>query len=379
MENESAEELIRKYLEGTATPEEDALLETWYLAAAQDQPEMPGVPDYEKIRDDILQPLRAEQLRLPKITSPIRLWPRIAAAASVLVILAIGCLFVLRKRPTQGMVESQLVENDIMPASSKATLTLVDGRTVPLDSIGRSTLAPQGNAVISTLDGQLIYSTNQRSAPEAGSVFNTLSTGSGEHYSLLLPDGTKVWLNAASSITYPVVFNGKERKVKVTGELYFEIVHNSKQPFRVSVKDQLVEDIGTHLNISAYDEEPGISTTLLEGSIMIMKGKTSVILTPGQQARMGPHESSFQIKQVGTDEAIAWKNGYFYFDRADIKTVMREFARWYNVQVVYTGNISKRTFKGKVYRNINASEALSILSYFGAHVRIRGKTITISS
>ena len=377
MGNERAEELIRKYLEGTTTPEEEALLESWYIAAAQAQPEMPGEPDYPKIEDEILQPLRAEQLGQPKIKSPIRLWPRIAAAASIVVILVIGSLFIFRKRPTQQVVESKPVGNDILPAGTRATLTLLDGRTIPLDSANSGTLARQGNAIVSSLNGQLIYDTN--SSQGVSTAYNTLTTRPGEHYSLLLPDGTKVWLNAASSITYPVAFSGNERKVKVTGELYFEIVHNARQPFRVSVKDQLVEDIGTHLNINAYDDESAISTTLLEGSIKVIKGSESVILKPGQQTTLAPDDSSFQVRRIDADQAIAWKNGYFYFDRADLKTVMRQLARWYNIQVVYKGDIPKRTFKGKVYRNIKASEALGILSYFGAHFRIEGKTIIVSS
>jgi ferric-dicitrate binding protein FerR (iron transport regulator) len=166
--------------------------------------------------------------------------------------------------------------------------------------------------------------------------------------------------------------------VKITGEAYFEIAHNPNRPFKISVKNQLVEVIGTHLNINAYESE-SINTTLLEGSIRITKGSAATILTPGQQAISRPNDSSFQIKQIDADEAIAWKNGYFYFDRADIRTVMRELARWYNVQIIYKGTLPKRTFKGKVYRNINASEALSVLSFFGARFSIEGKTITVSS
>ena len=382
MGNEKAEELIKKYLAGTATPEEEALLESWYILAAQNQPEMPGEPDYPKIEAEILEPLRAEQLGQRVFKSPIRLWPRIAAAAAVIIILLVGSLFVFRKRPTHPVVESPALAKDISPAGTRATLTLPDGRTIPLDSAGRDTLSREGDAIVSSMNGQLIYSTNKsdRPATPGGSMaYNTLTTRPGEHYSLLLSDGTQVWLNAASSITYPVVFNGNEREIKVTGELYFEIVHNAKQPFRVAVKDQLVEDIGTHLNINAYDDEPAISTTLLEGSIKVMKGNASAILTPGQQAMMGPNDSRFQIKKVDGDAAVAWKNGYFYFDRADIKMVMREMARWYNMQVVYQGELPKRTFKGKLYRNINASEALGILGYFGAHFRIEGKTIVVSS
>ena len=380
MGNESAEELIRKYLAGTATATEVALLESWYIAAAQHQPEMPGIPNYPKIESEILRPLRAEQLGQRVFKSPIRLWPRIAAAASILIILSVGNLVIFRKTPTPSLVESPALAKDILPAGLRATLTLLDGQTIVLDSAGRDTLVRQDNAIVSSLNGQLVYNAHHPLTTQGGSLaYNTLTTGPGEHYSLLLPDGTKVWLNAASSITYPVVFNKKERNVKVTGELYFEIVHHAKQPFRVAVKDQLVEDMGTHLNINAYDDEPAINTTLLEGSIKVMRGNTSVILRPGQQAMMGPNDNQFQIKEVDAEEAVAWKNGYFYFDRAGIKTVMRELARWYNTQVVYQGELPKRTFKGKLYRNINVSEALGILGYFGAHFRIEGKTIVVSS
>lgn len=380
MGNQRAEELLRKYLEGTATPEEEALLESWYIAAAQDQPAMPGEPDYAKMEAQMLEALRAEQQEQPTIKSPVRLWPRIAAAASVLIILGIGGLFVFRKKPAPPIVERQPVGNDILPAGARATLTLLDGRTVPLDSGNSQTLARQGNETIISVDGKLIYNTDHTLAKSAANKeYNTLTTRPGEHYSLLLPDGTKVWLNAASSITYPVVFNENERKVNVTGELYLEIVHNPKQPFKVAVRDQLVEDLGTHLNIDAYDDEPVMNTTLLEGSVKVSKGSASVTLKPGEQASIRADDSSFEIKQVDAGQAIAWKNGYFYFDRAGIQTVMHQLARWYNVQVIYKGEIPKKTFKGKIYRNIKASEALSILSYFGAHYHIEGKTITVSS
>jgi transmembrane sensor len=400
MGNEKAEELIKKYLAGTTTPEEEALLESWYIMAAQNQPDMAGEPDYPRIGEEILQPLRAEQQDLPipaqpqpdypATRPPIRLWPRIAAAAAVLLMVTVGSYLIVHKTPTERIAQRPTLENDLLPAGTKATLTLLDGRTIPLDSAGGQALARQGNTTLSSLNGQLIYSTNQPgqaagvqrdrpATPTGTTAYNTLTTQPGEHYSLLLPDGTKAWLNAASSVTYPVAFDGNERKVKVTGEVYFEIVHNPKQPFRIAVKDQLVEDIGTHLNINAYDDEPATRTTLLEGSIKLTKGNASATLTPGQQATMGLNDGAFQIKSIDTDAAIAWKNGYFYFDRADITTVMRELARWYNVKVVYKGALPKGTFKGKVYRNINASEALNILAYFGAHFRIEGNTITVSA
>ena len=386
MGKERAEELIRKYLAGTATPEEEALLESWYIAAAQTQSDVAGAPGYPEIGAEILEKLRAEQhgppkLDQPKAKAPVRLWPRVAAAAAILILLSVGGLFIFRKGPTARVAQNQLPKNDILPASTRATLTLLDGRTIALDSAGsHNNLAQQGNSTISSFDGQLVYSAKEpdRTGRSAGTAHNTLTTKPGEHYSLLLPDGTKVWLDAASSITYPVAFDSEERKVTVAGEVYFEIIHNAKQTFKISVKKELVEDIGTHLNINAYDDDSTIKTTLLEGSVKVSKGSASAILEPGQQAIIRPDGNSFQLKQVDADEAIAWKNGYFYFNRADIQSVMRQLARWYNVQVVYKGEISKKTFKGKLYRSINASEALRILSYFGAHFQIDDRTITVT-
>jgi transmembrane sensor len=392
MGNKKAKKLLRDYLRGTATPEQEALLESWYLEATQAQLDMPGQPDYPSIEDQILQPLRAEQQNLAKtpnhptpifptaIKPLIRLWPRIAAAA-VIIILSVGTLFIPHKIQPPHIAQTQPQKNDLAPATNKATLTLLDGRTITLDSTHSGPLAEQAETTISSTAGQLIYSSSQtnRSAHPVPTAFNTLTTSPGEHYSLLLADGTKAWLNAASSITYPVVFNGNERKVRITGEVYFEIVHNAKQPFKITVKNELVEDIGTHLNINAYDDEATINTTLLEGSIKLSKGSASTILLPGQEAALRPDANAFELKNVDATKSIAWKNGYFYFDRADIRTVMRDLARWYNVQLVYKGTPPKRTFKGKIYRNINASEALRILTYFGAHFQIEGKTITVSS
>ena len=228
-----AEELIRKCLEGTTTPEEEALLESWYIAAVQDQPEIPGMPDYARIEDAIWQPLRAEQQGLSKLDQPkakplmspktkplMSIWPLITAAAAVILVVSLGRLFIPHKSTTPGIVQFQPLKKDILPAGTRATLTLLDGQTIAVDSANSPMLARQGDRIISALHGRLIYNANQsrrRRAP-GSMVYNTLTTTAGEHYSLVLPDGTAVWLNAASSITYPVVFNARERKVKVTGE-----------------------------------------------------------------------------------------------------------------------------------------------------------------
>jgi transmembrane sensor len=384
MSYERAQELIRKYLKGTATPEEEALLQSWYLEMARDQPAIPQEPDYSAIGDEILQKLRAEQQALPRLDQPeakpaVRIWPRVAVAAAILIALSVGSLLVLHKKEEPTIVRTQALDNDIPPAGTMATLTLTDGKTILLDSTRNGTLTQQGNTSIQSHDGQLIYSPGQPTTQVATTTYNTLTTTLGEHYAVTLPDGTKGWLNAGSSITYPITFATNERRVTVIGEVYLEIVHNAKQPFRITVKDQRIEDIGTHLNIKAYDDDSTINTTLLEGGVWVEKGPASATLKPGQQATIRPNDNSFQVKMVDADQAIAWKNGYFSFDRADIQTVMHEMARWYNVQVIFKGALPKTKFKGKVYRNINASEALKILSYFGAHFQIEGKTIIVTA
>jgi transmembrane sensor len=390
MSYESAQALIKKYLEGTATPEEEALLQSWYLDMARDQPSIPREqePDYPTIGAEILQKLRAEQQELPALDQPkakpiIRIWPRVAVAAAILLALSLGSLLVLHKKPEPAVVEAQPTNNDLPPAGIRATLTLLDGKTIPLDSTQNNSLAQQGNTTLQSHDGRLSYSPVQPTKPDTTQHttpgYNTLTTTPGEHYAVVLPDGTKAWLNAGSSIVYPITFAGNERRVTVTGEVYLEIVHNPKQPFRVTVKGQTVEDIGTHLDIKAYDDDSTINTTLLEGSVKLHKGPASVTLKPGQQATIRPNDNAFQLKATDTVSAIGWVNGYFSFDRADIQTVMHEMARWYNVQVIFKGTLPKTMFKGKVYRNINASEALKILSYFGVHFRIEGKTIIVTA
>jgi ferric-dicitrate binding protein FerR (iron transport regulator) len=208
-------------------------------------------------------------------------------------------------------------------------------------------------------------------------VYNTLSTVRGQEspYPLVLSDGTKVWLNAESSITYPIAFNGKERSVKITGEAYFEVVHNTVQPFKVEVKGQTIEDIGTAFNINAYDDEPNMKTTLISGSVKI---NSSTVLHPGQQAiQSGP---AIRVKDVDTEGAIAWKNGYFLFDYESLESIMRRISRWYNVDVAYEpGQQITTGFLGSMTRYTNVSEVLNALEAAGkVKFKIEGRKITVS-
>ena len=260
---------------------------------------------------------------------------------------------------------------------NKAILTLSDGSTIILDDAKNGQVAQQGGTQIAKLaNGQLVY--NALDGKPAEVVFNTLTTPRGGQFKLTLPDGSEVWLNASSSIKYPTAFIGNERKVEISGEAYFEIVHNAAKPFKVSVNGMEVKVLGTHFNINAYNDEASVKTTLLEGSISLTKADAATTLKPGQQAQLGNGGNIKVIDNVDIDQVVAWKNGYFSFNRADLQTVMRQIARWYDVDISYEGKIPERQFGGKIDRNSNASEVLKILEESKVHFRIEEKKIIVT-
>jgi ferric-dicitrate binding protein FerR (iron transport regulator) len=195
-------------------------------------------------------------------------------------------------------------------------------------------------------------------------LYNTVTTDRGRQWQLTLPDGTKVWLNAASSIHYPLSFTGKEREVEITGEAYFEVVHNSKQPFKVKVAGQVINDIGTSFNVNAYPDEPSLQTTLVDGVIMVNGTK----LKPGQQAAL--INNQIIVSSANIEQALAWKNGAFSFDNADIYTMMRQLSRWYNVEVIYEGKPDSTPFKGEIGRSLTLAQVLKVLESLHVHFRI---------
>jgi transmembrane sensor len=305
----------------------------------------------------------------------IRLWPRIAAAACLLIGLSVGGYFYLHKTPNQE--NTQFAKNDIKPGHNQATLTLANGQKIILTKGLSGQLAVQNKTVISASQNTITYN-----AAQSGDQFsyNTLTTARGEQspYPLVLADGTKVWLNAESSIIFPTAFNGKERLVKITGEAYFEVVHNAAQPFKIAVNGQTVEDIGTAFNINSYPDETVMKTTVLEGSVKVSKATAFAILKQGQQAVSQPDNNLIKVKDADLDGTMAWKNGFSHFDRADIKTVMRTLARWYDVEVVYEGDIPKREFSGDIPLNLKASQALKVLELLKIDFKIAGKKIIVT-
>ncbi|MCC8426389.1 FecR family protein [Mucilaginibacter sp. UR6-11] len=357
MQEKDLEQLLKCYHAGSATSEEKALIETWYL---KKEPYAGKIAD-EQILSDKEESL-ANLLKGIRPARVVKLWPRIAAAASILLLISVSVYFYLK--PVPGQFTAQYHGPDILPGSNKAVLILANGRHIILTNAKNGKLTEQ---VTKTGDGQLAYSNASASAG-----FNSLNTPNGGQYQVTLPDGTKVWLNSASSLKYPASFtNLKERRVELKGEAYFEVIHNSALPFKVVTDRQTVEDIGTHFNVNAYD--PAIKTTLFEGSIKINDRQ---VLVPGEQALLS--NNVLKVSNGDLEEAIAWKNGYFRFKNETIQSIMPKLARWYDIDVQYDGTISTIGFYGTISRDKNISEVLTMLQQTeGVHFKIEGRRVTV--
>lgn len=319
---------------------------------------------------------------------------RMVAAAAVIIVVAIGSYFAFFRqtetlRQVQGDKPIVAKQNDLLPGGNKAILTLDGGKTLVLDSAKNGALAVQGNTQITKGDGTLAYNEQQQVGVAQKSVYNSVSTPKGGQYQLTLADGSKVWLNAASSIRFPTAFIGNERRVEITGEVYFEVIHDPSKPFHVSANGMDVQVLGTHFNVNAYSDEESIKTTLLKGSVKVSAANKSVTIRPGEQAilslgyardKLAQDDSHTQLAvnwNVNIDQVMAWKNGEFNFDNVDLQTIMRQIARWYDVDVVYQGNVPMKTFKGEISRNVPASKVLDILAYAGVHFKIDEKKIIV--
>ena len=308
-------------------------------------------------------------------------WFRIAASV-VLIFSALAWFFFQgqQQKEVAEVKNEKKFENDIKPGGDKAILTLADGTKIILDSTKNGTIAQQGAAnVVKTEEGQLAYSPATGVRLE-GSLYNTISTPRGGQYRLVLPDGSMVWLNAQSSIRFPAMFTGTERRVEIKGEVYFEVAKNKAMPFRVKANDMEVEVLGTHFNIMAYDDEALMKTTLLEGAVKVSSKTKSVFLQPEQQAKFAAGSNDLKItSDVDVDEETAWKTGWFRFNDADISTVMRQLSRWYDVEVSYSGSLPSDRFTGKISRNISLLKVLKILELSDVHFKIEGKKIIVTS
>ncbi|GGM89349.1 iron dicitrate transporter FecR [Dyadobacter beijingensis] len=318
---------------------------------------------------------------------PVFLWRRISIAVSALLALGIGLYYYKQQSitVTEKAVASVIINNDIQPGGNKALLTLSDGKTIELDHVSKGVLTRQGDvSVIKTGDGQLAYRVSKE-AKSARIGYNILKTPRGGQYHLVLPDGSKVWLNAASSIRYPTAFDDVARRVEINGEAYFEInkvtdkstAAPRRVPFIVKVNDVEVEVLGTHFNINAYGDAGGIKTTLLEGSVRIRKGNRKSLLRPGQQANVARQSAAIQVKEVDVRQSVAWKEGYFRFEKAGLAEIMGELTKWYDVEVHYEGKLPDRKFSGEIPRSATLSQVLEILEISKVHLDIAEKQVLL--
>jgi ferric-dicitrate binding protein FerR (iron transport regulator) len=269
-------------------------------------------------------------------------------------------------------------------------LTLADGSKVIIDSVQTGQLAVQGKTTVQREQGFISYNGNEPGKTQQGEpsvLYNTLTTNRGEQSPpLVLADGTKVWLNAISSIHFPVTFTGNTRNVEITGEAYFEVAKNPAMPFHVKVNDMDVEALGTQFNINSYSDEPAIKATLIEGAVRVTQNaeretrnaNREVILKPGEQAIATAHSSLTIDHSPNIDQAVAWKRGLFDFNHASLQTVLRQLSRWYDIDVKFEGGVVNRTFRGKITRDLSLAQVINILQDLDVKFRIEGKTLLVS-
>ncbi|AXB58698.1 FecR family protein [Flavobacterium fluviale] len=369
--------LLKKYQKGTLSNEESDKLDAWYLNKASRSNLQ--LSEYEL--EDSYNYLQSN-LPLEKDKKVISLWPRIAVAASIAVLLGSGIFYFTK--PKQQNIEVAAKPQEIAPGGTRGILTLSNGKQIVLSAIsGKDTIAKEGDDQEVTIkmgaNGVITYvinpnADNSKNDPDS---FNTLSTPTGGQYNIVLADGTKVYLNTVSSIKYPTQFNGDQRIVELEGEAYFEVAKNKNKPFIVKSGSQSIEVLGTHFNVHAYTNESVVKTTLLEGSVAVSYKNQKSILKPGQQSSISDNFSKIKIKEVDTEAAVAWKNGRFKFDNADLKTVMKQLERWYGIKVEYRGDVSDVRFNGGTFMNKNLSEVLKVLELSNIKFKVEGKTIIV--
>jgi transmembrane sensor len=300
-------------------------------------------------------------------------WRKIAAAAIILITLSAGAFYYSSRMDRK----SDKLVHDIAPGGNKAILTLANGKRISLTDAKNGQLAAQSGVTVTKLaDGKIIYALEPGNA--ANATLNSIETPRGGQYQLILPDGSKVFLNAASSLIYPASFVAlKERRVELKGEAYFEVARDKSHPFIVKTQNQEIKVLGTHFNINSYADEPMTKTTLVEGSVLVKASGIEQILKPGSQAING--FGGLRIVEANMDEVLAWKNGYFMFDSESIESVMRKISRWYNIDVAFKGNVSKDKFGGTVSRFANVSQVLRKLEYINkVHFIIEEGRITVT-
>lgn len=389
-------DLYQKYINNTCTKEE----QEEFLLMVSESSEDGAI---ERLMDDTWDKLNTEQLLFPAANSVLNnillneqvpvvkkiSWFRdIAATAAILAIISTGIYF-YQNTKSNPVLQSETTA--ILPGKNKATLTLANGTVINLDHASNGQLAQQtGIKITKTTDGQLVYEITEQNKKEitsAETAYNTITTPRGGQYQVNLPDGTKVWLNAASSLKYPLTFGKNQRTVELRGEAYFEVATvlknekgSKKKPFTVKTDKQEVEVLGTHFNINSYVDENLTKTTLLEGIVRVKTttfSPSSSVLKPGQQAVL--NNNILTLQTVDTEEAIAWKNGFFQFNESDLGSIMKQLSRWYDVDIVFEGRSPNDLFHFKAPKDQNLTEIIKIFEINGINLKIEGRKLIVKS
>ncbi|MEJ2884306.1 FecR family protein [Pedobacter sp. GR22-6] len=372
MSNEELDILVKKYLDNTCSPQERAALESWYNKETELSEVHEDSVDYQKLESAIWKSLEKDT-QLPRRIN----WPVISGAAAVLLLCSV-LYFHNPQQATQPVKQENQTVNRILPGGNKAELLLADGSIVPLSDANTGLLAKQGEVTISKPEeGRISYQASAAQTEENIS-FNTLRTPKGGQYQIDLPDGTRVWLNSASSLKFPTAFSDVERRVEVSGEVYFEVAVNKKKPFKVASAGQTVVVLGTHFNVNAYPEERLIRTSLLEGSVKVISERKSVTIKPGQQTVFDTQTQETTVQDMDADAVLAWQKGYFQFNNEDIRSIMRKLSRWYDIEVEYSDKFIDQRFNGSVSRFEEAAKVLRMLEYTGTvHFKTKGRRVTV--
>jgi transmembrane sensor len=369
MEKEQLQELFKKYHSGKCTEEEKALLEAWYLQFNEHEIEV--TPQRIKgIGRKIFYELPGNESDF--VITGLKL---AAAAVTIGIMVTIGLNTFM---PDKDQKNSNAVA-EIVPGSDRAVLTLSNGKMIELDKISNGQItAESGHRIYKSTTGQVVYSESQSDKTDTKTALNNISTPKGGQWQVILPDGSKVWLNSSSSLDFPTSFqNQQNRTVKLHGEGYFEVAKDKKHPFIVKTDRQEVTVLGTHFNINSYDDEPSVRTTLAEGRIKILSNDGAErILLPGQEASQS--QNRLTVGDADLEETLAWKNGYFRFNDEKIQSVMRKLARWYNIEVKYISDTPNDSLNGKISRSKNIEQVLKALEATKTvHFKVEGRRVTV--
>nr|WP_121270496.1 FecR family protein [Pedobacter schmidteae] len=376
MNSDQAKELIEKYNNGLANAEERAWVENWYLDESLKYKFSEQDANFLFLKNEIWNgTLQRSGLKTKATSGRLQLWPRMVAAAMILIVFAAGLYFYSTRN-----LQNNTIAADIAPGSNKAILTLANGQKIVLNDVAKGEISKQsGISVSKSRDGELIYTAVDTDPGGTTNMRNTISTPKGGQYTIMLSDGTKVMLNSASSLTFPTSLHGRDRSVELIGEAYFEVAKQKNSRFRVISGMQTVEVLGTHFNVNAYVDEETIKTTLLEGAVKVSTSDASTLIEPGEQAVLSRTKGNTLFKQrINTAKETAWINGVFSFEGDDLKSIMRQVSRWYDVNVIYVGAISEEKYFGEISRSSKLSEVFKILELNNVHFDAVGKTIKVS-